>query len=347
MAQLLFIGKPLPDHELIEDLTRCGYTITLAQQIGADPRAGASREILLIVILDAGGMLARAAQQQHRPGVPWLAWNRTDDQTQTLLAYAAGASAVLPHTLTAAVLRQTIATIRGPQPAPAASIRQLTTPQHRYRRGALIDLPPDTLLDITRGVVAQIMLHTDGSEALLGLAGPGQLLIAHPDDDCAIQLIAHTDVHATARPWGESADAALAERLRGRIRLMEAWSAMLARPHLDQRILGLLGLLAEQFGAPHHDGTLIDVRLTHAQLATAIGATRSTITRILGDLRSRGDLTTIGAGERERFCLRRWAPDHHTHAPPSGAHMVRIATAPPVRSDTTGAAAARYAPTDH
>jgi CRP-like cAMP-binding protein len=265
------------------------------------------------------GASVRAAQQLHRPGIPWVAWNRTDDQTLTLLAYAAGASAVLPRELTAPVLKQTITTALGP--SLVRQRRPLGTGQQRYRRGALIPLEPNTLLEITRGVVAQTMLHGDGSEVLLGLYGPGQVLIGHPDDDCAIQLSAQSDVVATICGWPDvSSDPTFAERLRMRIQLMEAWAAIQARPHLDERLLGLLGLLAEQFGVAHPEGTLVDIRLTHAQLASAVGATRSTITRILGDLRTRGLLSTVGDGERERFCMRQWAGGQHMHTAVQATH---------------------------
>jgi CRP-like cAMP-binding protein len=113
-----------------------------------------------------------------------------------------------------------------------------------------------------------------------------------------------------------------AERLRDRIRVLEGWSAMQAHPHLDQRIISVLTMLAEQFGVLHAHGLLIDVRITHAQLATAVGATRSTVTRLLSDLRTRGNLTTVGRGENERYCLCRW--EHTDHLQPRQALQVSV-----------------------
>ena len=87
---------------------------------------------------------------------------------------------------------------------------------------------------------------------------------------------------------------------------------MQARPYLDQRVLGILSLLAEQFGISHPNGTLIDLRLTHAQLAVAVGATRTTITRVLGELRAAGKLSADGSGRAERFVLRKGVElSHH------------------------------------
>jgi hypothetical protein len=148
------------------------------------------------------------------------------------------------------------------------------------------------------------MTHADGVETLLGLYGPGQVLIGHPDDECALQLYTHTDVVVTIQEWQALYDSVdMMDRLCERIRMMEAWASVQARPYLDERIIGLLGLMSEQFGVKHSLGMLVDVRITHGLLASALGATRSTVTRTLGDLRQRGRLLTIGKGEQERFCV--------------------------------------------
>jgi CRP-like cAMP-binding protein len=86
---------------------------------------------------------------------------------------------------------------------------------------------------------------------------------------------------------------------------------MQARPHLDQRVLGILSLLSEQFGMTTPEGQIVDVRITHTQLATAVGATRATITRTLGDLRHQNKLSIINTADGERFCLLQWEPGHH------------------------------------
>lgn len=181
-----------------------------------------------------------------------------------------------------------------------------------YPRGGLIPTTPDQLLQVEEGVVAQLVTHADGAEVLLGLHGPGQLLTPHPSDSCYLHLQAHTDVRLAVFLWHQALQwPDLSARLRARLWQQEAWAAMQARPYLDERLLGILTLLAEQFGRPDPHGLIIDVRLTHAKLATAIGATRTTVTRLLGTLRQRGLLTTIGEGQEERFCLLQASLDHH------------------------------------
>jgi CRP-like cAMP-binding protein len=53
---------------------------------------------------------------------------------------------------------------------------------------------------------------------------------------------------------------------------------------LAERILAL----AAQYGQPDPRGTLITLKVTHAEMSRAIGATRETVTLTLGALRRRG-----------------------------------------------------------
>jgi CRP/FNR family transcriptional regulator len=47
-------------------------------------------------------------------------------------------------------------------------------------------------------------------------------------------------------------------------------------------------VLCRDFGVPGSEGITIDLRLSHQAIAEAIGSTRVTITRLLGDLRNEG-----------------------------------------------------------
>ena len=47
-------------------------------------------------------------------------------------------------------------------------------------------------------------------------------------------------------------------------------------------------MLCRDFGVPGNEGITIDLRLSHQAIAEAIGSTRVTITRLLGDLRNDG-----------------------------------------------------------
>lgn len=183
-------------------------------------------------------------------------------------------------------------------------LRDTVSTCRRYSRGLFIPTTPDQLLKVDEGVVAQLVVHTDATEVLLGFYGPGQLIVPHPADSCYIYFQAHTDVTLRTLPWSEAHHLpGLIDQLRARIWRQEAWAALQARPANEDRLLGVLTLLAEQFGVATENGTLIDLRITHQQLASTIGVTRPTITRLISLLRRRDHLSTVGVGNQERFLL--------------------------------------------
>ncbi|MEZ4705682.1 MAG: Crp/Fnr family transcriptional regulator [Caldilineaceae bacterium] len=188
-----------------------------------------------------------------------------------------------------------------------------TSHSHTYARGIFIPTTPEQLFLVEEGAVAQLVVHTDGTEVLLGFYGPGQLILPHPADSCYIYYRAHTDVTVRSLLWSEAHNLpGLVDQLRARIWRQEAWGALQARPANEDRLLGILTLLTEQFGITTENGTLLDLRITHQQLASAIGVTRPTITRLIHLLRRRHLLSTVGVGNQERFLLHH--PPHATHA---------------------------------
>ncbi|WP_029215114.1 Crp/Fnr family transcriptional regulator [Kallotenue papyrolyticum] len=308
MSQIVVVGMP-PTGDALLALFEQGYRLTLVADLSQ--LVGDLRPAAALVCAARREPLQRLAAQVTALELPWIAWTNADDRALTLAAYSAGALAVLPASTPAPLVVRAVAqTLALATRARAA--RPAAVGRRSYASGAVIELEPEAVLQIEAGVIAQSILHRDGREGLLGLWGPGQIIIGHPHDACCLQLTAQTDTSVTIRPWHDlRADPDFPERLALRLRYLEAWAAAQARPYLDQRILGVLELLAEQFGVPHAHGLLIDVRVTHAQLAAAVGATRSTVTRILGELRERGVLTTLALAGGERVCLcRRHASDH-------------------------------------
>lgn len=308
MTELLVRGDWSGALALLDPLYGAGYRLTLVAGDAPHGDPATRAPALALVALGAGALPPPDLAAGAGRATPWLGWDRHDDPGGALAALGAGALAVLPAGASGAILLQSVRNALAavaPPPKPLANER-------RYARDELIPLGREAVLEVVAGVVAQAVIHEDGTAVLLGLCGPGQLLVGHPDDGCCLHLVAHTDATVAVRPWAEAAaQPGFAARLRARLRQMETWSAAQARHYLDQRVLGILGLLAEQFGGQRDDGIAIEVRITHAQLAAAVGATRTTITRILGDLRGRGLLTTVGTGTGERFVLRTWERVDH------------------------------------
>lgn len=242
----------------------------------------------------------------------WLAWLRKDDPDLSIAAYKAGALAVFPYDLSSELLIESITRFirkHNKKELPADIVRHIN-------QGEPIFLDPGHVIIVNEGVLATMMVHVDGTQVLLGLTGTGNILIGHPDDDCYIKILAHTPVVVTFLPWERAITTrGFAENLKIRLQQMEAWAAMQARPNLNLRVLGILCLLAEQFGLSHPDGTIINVRLTQTQLASAVGTTRTTISRVLGELSAFGSIKMEGKGKNGRIVLCQKVESHHTWHP--------------------------------
>lgn len=63
------------------------------------------------------------------------------------------------------------------------------------------------------------------------------------------------------------------------------WLSTLGQRRTIDRLLGFLSLLVEEYGQPHAQGYCLPFPLTHAQIGSAIGSTRVTVTRLMGKLR--------------------------------------------------------------
>lgn len=76
-----------------------------------------------------------------------------------------------------------------------------------------------------------------------------------------------------------------------RLQQSEAFLALAGCRRVEDRLRQLLILLQHEVGQPVKTGMRLNVRLTHQHLANAIGTTRVTVTRLLGQLREEGWLT--------------------------------------------------------
>lgn len=223
----------------------------------------------------------------------------------TLSAYEAGAFAVLPANSGTDLVLQTV------QRA-VASLSPKSRPgeqpqRQRYQAGDVIPLRSGETLHVIDGVVAQESWRGQGEEGLIGLWGPGSLLTGSSHVLCQLSFRAHTRALVEADRLGSGRETV--DSLLQRVQRLEAWACVQSGQSMEQRLFGVLMLLADQFGSACSEGTRIDVRVTHAQLAATIGSTRATVTRLLGVLRREGKVSTVASGEGERLCL------PHGHSP--------------------------------
>lgn len=59
-------------------------------------------------------------------------------------------------------------------------------------------------------------------------------------------------------------------------------------------MLGFITLLIEEHGKSIEQGYCLPFNLTHAQIGSAIGSTRVTVTRLMGKLRQQGKILIVG-----------------------------------------------------
>lgn len=167
---------------------------------------------------------------------------------------------------------------------------------HFYAKGEEIPLVPQGVWQINQGIVQLTTLCQNGEEVWLGWAETSSFF------GCGFSLLqsyqakALSEVHLTWFSQAEIDDSphlsqlVLPQMVR-RLRQTEAMLAILGMRRVEDRLQHLLLLMKGEIGQPVAEGTRISMRLTHQNLANAIGTTRVTITRLLGKFKSEGAIT--------------------------------------------------------
>ncbi|MFM9088928.1 MAG: Crp/Fnr family transcriptional regulator [Cyanobium sp.] len=162
--------------------------------------------------------------------------------------------------------------------------------------GSSIPLLRHHLWLVVRGMVKLGCVTVHGDEVLLGLAGPNELFgesLAGPDayeattlTDCDLLCLsqAELDKHPGFIPL-------FLEAVCQRQRQSQAMLALLGLKRIEDRVRGFLELLAIEYGVTTAQGLRLTPKLTHQEIASALGTTRVTVTRIIGQLREMGWLT--------------------------------------------------------
>ena len=162
--------------------------------------------------------------------------------------------------------------------------------------------PAERVYLIRRGAVRLSRVYESGEEitvALLrenSLFGVLSLLTGHRSDRF-YHAVAFTRVDMVTAPAASvrqaieedtSVGLLLLQGLSSRILQTETMIETLTHRDMSSRLVSFLLVLCRDFGIPGEKGITIDLRLSHQSIAEAIGSTRVTITRLLGDLRNSG-----------------------------------------------------------
>lgn len=165
--------------------------------------------------------------------------------------------------------------------------------------GSGVPLLRDHVWLVVRGMVKLTALTIHGDELVLGLAGANEPFGDPLVGVEAYSAVALADSDLLCLPVREiHGDPALAvamlEAVSQRYRQSQSLLGLMGLRRVEERLRGFLELLASEYGQPCAEGLRLNVRLTHQELASALGTTRVTVTRVLGALREEGWLQLDG-----------------------------------------------------
>jgi global nitrogen regulator NtcA len=171
-----------------------------------------------------------------------------------------------------------------------------------FERGKTIFFPGDPaerVYFLLKGAVKLSRVYEAGEEITVALLRENSVfgvlsLITGHRSDRFYHAVAFTPVELLSVPI-EQVEKALREDpelpmvlLRGlssRILQTEMMIETLAHRDMGSRLVSFLLILCRDFGVPSPSGITIDLKLSHQAIAEAIGSTRVTVTRLLGELR--------------------------------------------------------------
>ncbi|MFN7568647.1 MAG: Crp/Fnr family transcriptional regulator, partial [Microcystis sp.] len=159
---------------------------------------------------------------------------------------------------------------------------------HRWHfdNRAILPLRNPNFWKIESGVVKTSTWLEDGTLIVLGLWGPGNFVGKTLERVNPYQVECITPVQAVSFSALESYQ--MAEILLSHLQQAQELSIIRSYKRTDVMVVKLLSWLGNQFGKQTGTGQLIDVRLTHQDIADLLGTTRVTITRALNSLEQQG-----------------------------------------------------------
>jgi len=193
-----------------------------------------------------------------------------------------------------------------PQPSIQEVMRSLVgTSSEMVERGKTIFFPGDPaerVYLLKRGAVRLSRVYESGEEITVALLRENSLfgvlsLLTGQKSDRFYHAIAFTRVDLISAPATSVRQAIekdarvgllLLQGLSSRILQTETMIETLTHRDMSSRLVSFLLVLCRDFGMPGTRGITIDLKLSHQAIAEAIGSTRVTITRLLGDLRNDG-----------------------------------------------------------
>ncbi|MGV0105093.1 PAS domain S-box protein [Nostoc sp. DSM 114167] len=166
-------------------------------------------------------------------------------------------------------------------------------PLHKYDKGETIPLNPLVIWYVSQGLVKLSTYCETGEEVLIGLATPGMVFGSSLTSLDIYQATALADVslvsiYATEISASTTLSHTLLPKIKQRLQQTESFLAISGRRRVQDRLQHLLQLLKREVGETVPEGTRLNIRFTHEDIASACCTTRVTITRLIGKLQEEG-----------------------------------------------------------
>lgn len=159
-------------------------------------------------------------------------------------------------------------------------------PQQIFSRREVIPLQNDVLWRIEHGAVRTLTWSEDGTFITLGYWGLGDLIGYPLSRVKPYQIECLTGVEISIVPphlWHQDINALLSH-----IQQAENLLSIVHRKPISLRLWQFLVWLSEKFGRDVEKGKLIDLNVTHQDIAEVLNTTRVTVTRLLQQLEEEG-----------------------------------------------------------
>ncbi len=156
--------------------------------------------------------------------------------------------------------------------------------RRQFHARSRLPLHQDILWEIESGAVRSITWLEDGAVVSPGIWGCGDVVgrLLSCSNPYELECLTLVTVVSTS-PSDVPGDLLIAH-----IHRLEELATIRSYRPMDVMLIKFLGWLAKQFGRVVNDGKLIDLRLTHKDIAELLGTTRVTVTRLLGQLEQQG-----------------------------------------------------------
>ncbi len=158
---------------------------------------------------------------------------------------------------------------------------------------------------ILRGKVKVIQTTEEGKEVILAIHRSGDFFgevslidsrtlpaIVVAKEDSIVAIISREEFYSLLYSQGKVLDVLL-QILCSRLR--DSWDRiqLLSFTNASQRIKMLFAMLANEYGGKTTDGTLLNIKLTHQDIADMAGVARETVTRAIDRLHKDGEIKVL------------------------------------------------------